>query len=261
MAVSPDGRLLATAAFLADHASPTLTDPSTDQGVRTFDLWELGTRRNVFHNDFQNEVMGTGPSPLPTDIAFSPDSSRVAALFDSSFAVWDVATHRRQHVPIDIIGGSGLAFTPDGNELLVASPGRLVGYDVATGRLLESFAGPAQGARLAFSKDGRWLFGSDAQGLTVWDGRSHRLILPNLRMPANGTGDQLTLAAVTDNHLFVGSQTALVDIDLNPARWSSLACRFAGRPLTRDEWNRYLPGRRYDPVCRPAGTASPTATS
>jgi hypothetical protein len=161
---------------------------------------------------------------------------------------------------MEITGGSGLTFTPDGAELLVASPGKLLGYEVGTGRSLETLSGPADGAHLMFSKDGRWLFGSDTQGLTVWDGRSHRLLLPNVRMPADGTGDALSLAAVGD-HLFVGTQTSLVGIDLQTARWRALACRFAGRPLTRDEWSRYLPGRAYDPVCTRPASATPGPTT
>jgi hypothetical protein len=125
--------------------------------------------------------------------------------------------------------------------------------------MLERFAGPADGAHLAFSKDARWLFGTDTRSLTVWDGHNHRLILPNVSMPADGTGDAMPLSTLSDDHLVVGTQTALVRLDLEPARWSSLACQFAGRPLTREEWNRYLPARPYLPTCtRPdPGSSSP----
>ena len=31
--------------------------------------------------------------------------------------------------------------------------------------------------------------------------------------------------------------------------WRDRACRLAGRRLSSDEWDRYLPGRPYDPAC------------
>ena len=35
----------------------------------------------------------------------------------------------------------------------------------------------------------------------------------------------------------------------NPRHWEKLACRIAGRNLTRAEWNQYLPGRDYHRTC------------
>jgi DNA-binding SARP family transcriptional activator/WD40 repeat protein len=36
---------------------------------------------------------------------------------------------------------------------------------------------------------------------------------------------------------------------IDPASWLSEACAVAGRDLTRDEWDRYLPGRPWEPTC------------
>jgi hypothetical protein len=38
--------------------------------------------------------------------------------------------------------------------------------------------------------------------------------------------------------------------DLEPNDWSTIACRAAGRNLTRDEWDHYLsPLGAYRPTC------------
>jgi hypothetical protein len=38
--------------------------------------------------------------------------------------------------------------------------------------------------------------------------------------------------------------------DLDPAAWREAACRLAGRNLTREEWERYLPnGEPYHVTC------------
>jgi hypothetical protein len=37
--------------------------------------------------------------------------------------------------------------------------------------------------------------------------------------------------------------------EFDPAAWAQRACDVAGRTLTQDEWNRFLPGLPYDPAC------------
>ncbi len=39
--------------------------------------------------------------------------------------------------------------------------------------------------------------------------------------------------------------------DVRPSSWLRRACAVAGRPLTRQEWADVLPGREYEPACRP----------
>jgi hypothetical protein len=37
--------------------------------------------------------------------------------------------------------------------------------------------------------------------------------------------------------------------DLDPASWRARACAVAGRRLTEQEWEDFLPGRPYQPYC------------
>jgi hypothetical protein len=37
---------------------------------------------------------------------------------------------------------------------------------------------------------------------------------------------------------------------VTPAAWKAQACAIAGRPLTRGEWNEFVPGTPYEPACR-----------
>ena len=37
--------------------------------------------------------------------------------------------------------------------------------------------------------------------------------------------------------------------EIDPESWARRACELANRTLTRDEWERFLPGRRYAPAC------------
>jgi hypothetical protein len=42
-------------------------------------------------------------------------------------------------------------------------------------------------------------------------------------------------------------QGAVFDVD--PQLWARRACALANRTLTREEWERFLPGRAYEPAC------------
>ena len=42
-------------------------------------------------------------------------------------------------------------------------------------------------------------------------------------------------------------QGAVFDID--PQLWARRACALANRTLTREEWEKFLPGRAYEPAC------------
>ena len=37
--------------------------------------------------------------------------------------------------------------------------------------------------------------------------------------------------------------------NIDPESWAQRACTLANRTLTREEWEEFLPGRRYEPAC------------
>jgi WD40 repeat protein len=57
----------------------------------------------------------------------------------------------------------------------------------------------------------------------------------------------------TANVLAAGSQDGSTQLWLaTPAAAASYICSITGAPITRTEWERYIPGLPYDPPC-PAG--------
>jgi WD40 repeat protein len=54
-------------------------------------------------------------------------------------------------------------------------------------------------------------------------------------------GNALTYDEATDS-LWVFSAGNLLRLPLDPQRWLERACKLAGRDLTQDEWDRYVPG-------------------
>ncbi len=179
MAVSPDGRLIATA---------NLHDPVT--------LWDAATGRVV-------RRLGQSPARRPAysyqihSVAFSADGATLAVgrpgrvlgrheLRGHNRVVrplgkverWDVATGR----PLAAIEGHeepvfGIAYAADGSTLVTADRfGRIVVRDPDSGAVRLQFSSPAERdclTTIALSADGTLLItGGDQRPLTVWDTRT-----------------------------------------------------------------------------------------
>ncbi len=212
-------------------------------------LWDAAT----------GESIGKIPAYLPFggDLAFSDDGTLLAVGFGGGGVpraeVWDVA--RRSRVATMEGGPEGdalsVALTPDGERLALGGYGKVVRlWDVRTRKLIHVLdTGRGGATSLEFSADGSILavsgFGEPAASL--WDVDTGTQIGPSLTagrrtamldLSADGRQLLLTLA---------NGEGAVFDVD--PESWARRACALANRALTREEWERYLPGRPYAPAC------------
>jgi WD40 repeat protein len=180
------------------------------------------------------------------DLSLSADG-RLAAFglgFRRGAEVWDVAGRSPvAHVPVDRAGGPvAVALSPDGRALAVSNGLTVQLWDVGTRELLHELdQGGAMTLSLEFSPDGRLL----ATGATLWEVATGARVSPNL---APGTLPMVDLSP-DGRQLLVTTEDRVVVWDVDPASWAERACAIANRTLTTDEWDRFLPGRPYEPAC------------
>ncbi|HET8931778.1 MAG TPA: AAA family ATPase [Acidimicrobiales bacterium] len=185
-------------------------------------------------------------------VALSHDGGRVA-WFDASTSTVVVAiaaTRRRVTDPIRVgQSTSVLAFGPDDDLLATGdNDGRISLYRVSTGQVLWTSQGAsARGTQaLSWSPEGTLLVAS-------MDDRSTMLLqaVDGQRLG----GDLPTVRTTPANFIHGGSALVIptllgvVRVDLDVAGWPDLACANTDRSLTRTEWEHYLPGSRYRPIC------------
>jgi WD40 repeat protein len=197
-------------------------------------------------------------------VVFAPDSGSIAASFVlvedgiGKTGVWAVGDRTLRYVVAledDIARPYASAFSPDGALLVTAGGGGVVrfwdaGTGAASGRPIFANAGWVQS--LAFDPSGTILVSAGTDGTTrllETVGRQQLgSALPggdsDVRAVLSPDGTRV-FAVYADGHAFAW--------DISPEALEAHACQVAGRTLTTDEWNLYLPGRPYLPACGGGG--------
>ncbi|MFI6737021.1 hypothetical protein ACIBI9_29195 [Nonomuraea sp. NPDC050451] len=230
LAFSPDGATLASTGF--------------DDTLR---FWDVRAHRQI-----GAPVTGVQASSL----AFAPKGATLAVgMDDGTIRLLDPATRRDKAAPLR--GHTGavehVALSPDGRLLAGASADRTIRlWDMTTGRQLgQPLVGHTDAVwMVAFSPDARRLAsaGRDAT-IRLWDVATGR----QLSRPLTGhRGDVSGVAFTPDGRTLVSTgydkTIRLWNVAL-PAVSEENVCALAQRALTRQEWDLYVPGRTYEPVC------------
>lgn len=267
MAVSPDGRYLATVESVVDPQSSAALAPDwVELTSTTLRLWSLPDLTEVAQRPLRFGEGQDSWTPKAKMLQFSPDSSMlVVPYLDGPLSVF--ATEGLKPLStIDTDGAPGFmaaVFTPDGQTLLGRrSDGHEIQrLDPRSGRQVGApYPGsPGNGyGEMGFGPDGRWLFSRSNDGLSAYDAVTGEQLLNRVSVVLGGAdvafdGGEGSMAVDDDGHLFAATASGVIRLDIAPARWLEAACRIAGRTLTEDEWHRLLPGQPYRPACAPTG--------
>ena len=168
-ALSPDGKILATAALRQPSASnydrPNIGiwEASTGGLMQTFAAHEVGVSGLEFSPDGKWLATAGQESRLdPRNLGASLASMK------HSLKLWDTATWQMRTALqfVGMVGGLG-NFSPDGRLLAVTSQNSVTLYSVPDGRAVKTFSGA--GGAVRFSPDGQWLARASANGIALWN--------------------------------------------------------------------------------------------
>jgi len=193
-------------------------------------------------------------------VAVSPDGrTAVTGGLDHTVRLWAVADPRRP-AALAVLDGHGdavksVTFSPDGRLVASAGVDRTVRlWDVAEParpRPVATLTGHTNTVyAAAFSPDGHTVASAGADHtVRLWDVTDPRRPAPAAVL----TGHQDRIDAVAfgpDGRLATGSvdHTAML-WETDPERVAARICTVAQPPLSRADWDRYLPGLAYHPPC------------
>jgi WD40 repeat protein/tRNA A-37 threonylcarbamoyl transferase component Bud32 len=253
---SPDGKLLAVA-----------VDPNGVEGFHRqqrqgeTQLWDVDSRRRV-----GRAIAPGGGSVL--SVAFNRDGTLLATgSYFGRLDLWDVATQARHGTSMRVADDGVLSVAFDASGQLVAGGGatgpvrvwRVADQEPAFPPLA-GHTGPVTGT--AFDSADSVLATTSLLGATrLWDPKTGLAygdelvgsakpasLVPSVDLPFLALGsafspDGATLAVA-------GVETRAMLWNLDPAIWRQRACTAAGRNLSREEWDLYLPpGTPHRPTC------------
>ena len=152
-----------------------------------------------------------------------------------------------------------LLTSPDGNTMATMRylEGVLMLFDPATGRVRATRPVNGHPGQWAFVHGGRRIAilsvpSSTAPGpasLELWDATTLETVGERVTVAMNAWGVGEGDASPDGTKLISHTDRGALLWELDPRNWEALACRTAGRNLTRAEWNQYLPGRDYHRTC------------
>jgi WD40 repeat protein len=154
-------------------ASPDSSLFVTSPGPNLVTIWRASTM----------EPLATlrGPCGGTQSVVFSHDGRLIAATGDGATLVWNVRTHKIEHVlrPERKTGNVGVNFSADDRVVGTAGgDGRVRLYDTRTGRRIASLPTPHNSTLqdLDFSSDGRWLAAAGlGEKVFIWNLRARSL--------------------------------------------------------------------------------------
>lgn len=275
----PDGERYVGYSCVDDACSSgtmTVLDSTTGKLIRDRDLLDDDVLALAYVNGDRDLLMGTTlgrtivvdaetlrPRGEPFDIA----THKVVPIGDGSTAMVheesvDVTSLHWRVIDVstgEILSEGDLAMrptasvaSPDGSTVAVAGDtGDLTTIDVSTGDERRSTSLGAKVLWLDYAADGELLVsGADDGGVSLWDATTLDL-LGTVYPPHEGDPVPAAAQFIGDSH-----DVAIASYDGKVYRWETdldraidFACQMAGRDLTEEEWDEFLPAQPYRSVC------------
>ena len=224
-------------------------------------IWDVRARR---------KLTSLASSAAAARVELAPGGHSAAGVTGEGKALrlWNADTGRVVNRALPGGAPASIAFTHDGRTLANSSwdNATIRLRDAATGRDAGRLAGGGNADAIAFDRNGRLLASAtydftpagETRTIQLWDvARRERLgAEPLATGPGGGRFSALPQVEFSPD----GRTLAAIGLDARPlffnlreSSWPAVACRIAGRDLSRTEWRRLVgPGFDYEPTC-PSG--------
>jgi WD40 repeat protein len=192
------------------------------------------------------------------ELDFTPDGSRLVASTGwgdgGYFVLWDTAGQRSMKtLRADDAGVLTADVSADARTLMTGGQtGAVRLWDLATGKPLRE---PLTGLSgfvdtVDLASDGNTAVGADAAGdVLLWGVRTRSTIGDAVPGPLAGRNAAASFTPDGRSVVVVSDTGAGWVWDVDPSDWLAQACQVAGRSLTRQEWQEFLPDRPYHTTC------------
>ncbi|TMK33541.1 MAG: hypothetical protein E6G58_13330 [Actinobacteria bacterium] len=247
VAYAPDGNTLAG----GGPVYPT-KDASLDEASGRVYLWST-VAPGQLADSFETPV----GRPVAGPLSFTPDGSRLivpTGFDDGAISIWDTRARAIVRTAPSVDGGIYASdISNDGRTLVTGATDGIVHlWDVASGTPIGT---PLTGLKpftltVDMSPDGSTVVGADALGdVLLWDVTTGTVIAGLL--PGPSSKEAVAASFTPDGHsVIVVSDSGSGWIwDVDPSDWETRACEVAGRSLTHEEWQEFLPDRAYHATC------------
>ena len=223
VAFSPDGKYVVSGSW--DH---------------TARVWEAETGKEIARMTHEDEVRC---------VAFSPDGKYVVSgSLDRTVRMWETATGKEvAHMNYDGSVNS-VAFSPDGRFIVSGTGNQIVHvWEIATGEEVLQMTHDSNVRSVAFSPDSQYILsGSRDYTVRVWDVSTGKEVTRMIH------DDRVNSVAFSPDGKYVvtGGEDNVVRIWVwRPEDILEKACTRLIRNLSQAEWEQYLGGEQYQPVC------------
>jgi WD40 repeat protein len=193
--------------------------------------------------------VGTGIRSLLADAS---DGSVLALRTDGSVVRMEPSTGDiLAEAPPGTLGAQAQSWlsSPEGSVVATADlTGNLRLMDATSLTWAGADSGAAWGLDRDWAPDGSQVAAVRTDGIGLWDGTSGQYLTT---LPLPGIQSPVSIAYLRDSSgLVIASADGRTwTADTRTDTWVDRACRIAGRNLTRDEWRRFFPSRRYHATC------------
>ncbi|WP_198315822.1 WD40 domain-containing protein [Chitinophaga tropicalis] len=214
-------------------------------------LIDAGNRLSLLNMEKKTSFF-TREYPNLRSVNLSPDKNHICLIAEDKIFRLNFDNSATDEVTIPVSNGLDIAGSPDNKSLAVSSSNdsTITLYDIRTGKRTTSFRHNSAVNAASFDKTGRYLATACQDGTIHIRDLQTKTEVSFITWNSNDPVEKVAFSS-DGKYIIAASQKYKTSAWLWRASDAiSLACRLLNYRLTEADWNLYMNGRKYQPVCR-----------